>query len=86
MLEEFAQVRVEGDLALLCAVGDNLRAQPRLAARLIGALEEFPLRMVSHAASRRNITVVLSERDLAPAMTRLHEEFFAAAVGPDRTE
>jgi aspartokinase len=39
-------------------------------------LEEVPLRMISQAASRRNITVVLRQSDLPHAMERLHEEFF----------
>jgi len=34
--------------------------------------------MVSQAASRRNVTVVLSDRDVAAAMTRLHEAAFDA--------
>jgi len=39
-------------------------------------LEEVPLRMISQAASRRNITVILRQADLLHAMNRLHEEFF----------
>jgi aspartokinase len=34
--------------------------------------------MLSQAASRRNLTLVLAEADLANAMTRLHNEFFAS--------
>jgi aspartate kinase len=75
-LSEFAEVSVENDLALLCAVGDNLRDEPEIAARVIGVLEEVPLKMISQAASRRNITVVLRQADLPHAMQRLHEEFF----------
>jgi hypothetical protein len=33
--------------------------------------------MISQAASRRNITVVLRQVDLKHAMQRLHEEFFS---------
>ena len=75
-LREFAEVSVEADLAILCAVGDNLRSDPRIAARVIGALEGFRVRMVSQAASRRNVTIVLSDKDLAAAMAQLHDEFF----------
>ena len=75
-LREFAEVNVEADLAILCAVGDNLRVDPRIAARVIGALEGFRVRMVSQAASRRNVTIVLSDTDLAAAMAKLHGEFF----------
>jgi len=76
-LSEFAEVSVERELALLCAVGDSLQEAPEIAARVIGVLEEVPLKMISQAASRRNITVVLRQSDLPHAMARLHEEFFA---------
>jgi len=75
-LSEFAEVSVEREMALLCAVGDVLRDAPELGAKVIGVLEEVPLRMISQAASRRNITVVLRQSDLPHAMERLHEEFF----------
>ena len=73
---EFAEVSVEHHMSLLCAVGDVLQSEPEMAARVVGVLEEVPLRMISQAASRRNITVVLRPADLPHAMERLHEEFF----------
>jgi aspartate kinase len=76
-LSEFAEVAIEPEMALLCAVGDRLRAEPAIAARVIRVLEEVPLRMISQAASRRNITVILRQTDLPHAMQRLHAEFFA---------
>jgi aspartate kinase len=76
-LSEFAEVSIERELALLCAVGDRLQDEPGIAARVVSVLEEVPLKMISQAASRRNITVVLRQSDLPHAMQRLHEEFFA---------
>jgi len=76
-LSEFAEVSVEPEMALLCAVGDELRSDASIAPRVLRVLEEVPLRMVSQAASRRNITVVLRQADLTSAMRRLHQEFFA---------
>jgi aspartate kinase len=76
-LSEFSEVSIEGELALLCAVGDSLQEEPEIAARVVSVLEEVPLKMISQAASRRNITVVLRQSDLPHAMQRLHEEFFA---------
>jgi aspartate kinase len=77
-LAEFAEVSVEHGMALLCAVGDRLRNEPAIAARVIRVLEDVPRRMISQAASRRNITVILRQADLPLAMQRLHQEFFAA--------
>ena len=76
-LSEFSEVSIEGDLALLCAVGDSLQEEPEIAARVVSVLEEVPLKMISQAASRRNITVVLRQSDLPHAMQRLHQEFFS---------
>jgi aspartate kinase len=76
-LSEFAEVSIEGELSLLCAVGDRLQDEPEIAARVVSVLEEVPLKMISQAASRRNITVVLRQSDLPHAMQRLHQEFFA---------
>jgi len=75
-LGEFAEVSVEPHMSLLCAVGDVLQDEPSMAAKVVGVLEEVPIRMISQAASRRNITVVLRQADLHYAMERLHEEFF----------
>jgi aspartate kinase len=79
-LREFAGVSVERQMAILCAVGDGLSTDSRIAARAIGALSGFAVRMVSQAASRRNVTIVLSEADVGTAMARLHEEFFTVAA------
>ncbi len=77
-LSAFAEVGVESEMALLCAVGERLRLEPGLAARVLGALDEFPLRMVSQAGARRNLTVVLPQVQLQAAMARVHERFCLA--------
>ena len=81
-LSAFAEVRIEPDMAILCAVGDGLRRDPRLASRILGSLEQFPLRMVSQAASRRNVTVVLQDAAAAAAMVHLHDTFFRREIEP----
>ena len=82
-LLQFADVTVEEQMALLAVVGDRLTTHSALAARIVGALTAFPLRMVSQAASRRNVTIVLPEASLGPAMMHLHRELFAVS-GPVR--
>jgi aspartate kinase len=77
-LKEFAAVSLEGDMAIICAVGEDLQEDPKAFGRAVSALESIPLRMVSQAASRRNITFVLRDRDVREAMTRLHVAFFGS--------
>jgi len=79
-LREFADVNVEEDMAILCVVGENLRRRSDTASRVIGALAAFPLRMVSQAASRRNLTMVLADSAVPDAMKHLHDELFEMAV------
>jgi aspartate kinase len=79
-LRTFAEVGVERDMAIVCVVGEHLRADPTLFARAVTALEDLPLRMVSQAASRRNITFVLRDADVPQAMRLLHDELFSAAM------
>jgi len=75
-LHNFAEASCEREMAIICAVGENLRADSGLFGRAVTALERIPLRLVSQAASRRNITFVLRNGDVPHAMMRLHETFF----------
>ena len=74
----FAEVRVEQDMAIVSVVGEQLTTNSALAAKIIGALSDFPLRMVSQAASRRNVTAVLPQAYRMRAMTHLHRQLFSA--------
>jgi len=75
-LHNFAEASCEREMAIICAVGENLRVDPTLFGRAVTSLDRIPLRLVSQAASRRNITFVLRDADVAHAMMRLHETFF----------
>ena len=75
-LRGFADVECESEMAIVSAVGENLRADPTLFGRAVTSLDRIPLRLVSQAASRRNITFVLRDADVPQAMMRLHEAFF----------
>jgi aspartate kinase len=80
-LRNFAEVRSERDMAIVCIVGENLRSDPTLFARAVTSLQKVPLRLVSQAASRRNITFVLRDADVVEAMNLLHDQFFEVKVG-----
>ena len=77
-LSEFADVSTEDGMAIVCAVGDALPSNSAAAGDILGALSGLPLRMVSQAASRRNVTIVLRAEDLEAALGRLHERFVTA--------
>jgi aspartate kinase len=75
-LSSFADVNVEPEMAIVCVVGENLRADPTLFGRAVTALQQIPLRLVSQAASRRNITFVMRDGDVPAAMNQLHTALF----------
>jgi aspartate kinase len=75
-LSDFAQVEREDQMAIVCVVGDGLHDDPGLAAQVLGSIGDVPLRMLSQAASRRNITFVIRESDLPAALGRVHDKFF----------
>jgi aspartate kinase len=75
-LRTFADVGCEAQMAIVCVVGENLRSDPMLFAKAVTSLERIPLRLVSQAASRRNITFVMRDSDVPEAMSRLHGALF----------
>ena len=75
-LRGFAEVSQEREMAIICAVGEDIHDDPTAFGRAVSALGSIPLRMVSQAASRRNITFVLRDADVPQAMMRLHDAFF----------
>jgi aspartate kinase len=76
-IEEVADVTYEEDMAVLCAVGEGLKNDPSFVARLLDAVGGVPIRMLSQAAARRNITFVIREQDLEPTLLRVHQRFLS---------
>ena len=75
-IEEFAEVTVEENQAIVCMVGDNIRHTPGVASRAFTALKDINVRMISQGASLLNISVVVAAADLKSAVESLHREFF----------
>jgi len=75
-IEEFADVTVEENQAIVCMVGDNIRHTPGVASRAFAGLKDINVRMISQGASLLNISVVVAAADLKHAVESLHREFF----------
>jgi aspartate kinase len=76
VLSEFAEVSCEHDLAIGCVVGEGLQQEPALVGRVFQAVGDVPVKLLSQAASRRNITFVIRETDVPLVLGRLHDHFF----------
>ncbi|TVP76492.1 MAG: aspartate kinase [Gemmatimonadales bacterium] len=72
-LETFSEVEVETGLGTVTAVGAGLRSRPGLAARLLMALDDIPVRLVSQATDAA-LSLVLESGDGAEVLKRLHRE------------
>ena len=72
-IEEIA----EQPAAVVAAVGDRMRGTPGIAATVFGALGAAGINVIaiSQGSSERNISLVVGERDAAPAVKALHEAF-----------
>jgi aspartate kinase len=75
-LSDFSEVEMEPDQAIVCMVGENIRYTPGVAARVFSALRDLNIRMISQGASLLNLSIVVADKDLRPAVEALHGEFF----------
>jgi aspartate kinase len=76
-LSELADVKYEGRKALVCMVGENIRGQSGIAARVFQAVRHINLRMISQGASEINMSFMIEEDDADEAVRSLHAEFFS---------
>jgi aspartate kinase len=81
-LSQFADVEAEHDMAIVCVVGEALQTDPQLIGQVLQGVGDIPIRLVSQAASRSNVTFVIRETDLPTALGRLHSRFFAPVSAP----
>jgi aspartate kinase len=81
-LSQFADVEAEHDMAIVCVVGEALQTDPQLIGQVLQGVGNIPIRLVSQAASRSNVTFVIRESDLPDALGRLHARFFAPVTAP----
>jgi aspartate kinase len=75
-LGQLADVKYEGRKALVCMVGDDIRGQNGIAARVFNAIRHVNVRMISQGASEINMSFMIDEDDADEAVRSLHATFF----------
>jgi len=75
-LSQLADVKYEGRKALICMVGEDIRGQNGIAARVFQAIRHVNVRMISQGASEINMSFMIEEDDVEEAIRSLHAEFF----------
>jgi aspartate kinase len=75
-LERLGDVEIETGYAVICVVGEGLRASTGLASKIFSTIDDVNIALVSHGASSVNLTFVIKEESVTDVITRLHNEFF----------
>jgi len=75
-LQEFAEVSVFGQKAIVCVVGEQMRSTVGIVDRVFGALHDINVIMISQGASEINMSLVVDEDVVTRAVQQLHREFF----------
>jgi aspartate kinase len=75
-VEQFAEVAVESERAIVSLVGENIRGTPGIGVRIFRALGSVNVLMVSLGGSQWNFSIVIAGENLKQAVRLLHEEFF----------
>jgi len=74
-LQPLGQVDVEEGYAIVCVVGEALRATSGIAARVFGALKGINVALISQGASGINLTFAVHAQDAPTAVRLLHREW-----------
>jgi aspartate kinase len=75
-LRRLGDVEVESGYAVVCVVGEGLRASTGLASKIFSTIEDVNVALVSHGASSVNLTFVVKETDAPNVIKLLHSSFF----------
>jgi aspartate kinase len=75
-LSKIADVKYEGQKALVCLVGEDIRGQQGIAAQVFAAVRHVNVRMISQGASEINMSFMIEEEDVEEAVKSLHAAFF----------
>jgi aspartate kinase len=75
-LKRLGDVETEENNAVICIVGEGLRATPGLASKIFSTIKDVNISLISHGASSVNLTFVVKEAEVSNVIKSLHAEFF----------
>lgn len=75
-LSSFGTVDIDEDLTIICIVGDFIAESKGVAAKIMGAIEEVPIRMVSYGGSAHNVSLLVKTSDKRQALELLNVGLF----------
>ncbi|MCF6242706.1 MAG: aspartate kinase [Bacteroidales bacterium] len=75
-LESYASVEIDRNQSIICVVGNLIAEGKGIALKVINALEDIPLRMISYGGSKHNISVLINAEDKIKALNELNNKLF----------
>ena len=75
-LKSLGDVTVNGNLALICIVGNNLKYTAGIAHRAFSSVKDINILMISHGASNINLSFLVADADAPAAIQRIHADLF----------
>ncbi|MCZ2459315.1 MAG: bifunctional aspartate kinase/homoserine dehydrogenase I [Chitinophagales bacterium] len=77
-LHKVDPLKVESGLSIIALVGEQMKSHSGISGRMFGALGKngVNVRAISQGSSEKNISAVISTKDVGKAINVLHEEFF----------
>lgn len=81
-LKRVEPVKIETGLCIIALVGDNMKSRSGVSAKMFGCLGNngINIRAIAQGSSEKNISIVISEKDIRKAVNVLHEEIFESEV------
>ncbi len=75
-LKKFGSVTVDKDMVIICVVGDMKWDNLGFESKVVEALNEVPIRMISYGGSNYNISVLVRQEDKVKALKALSAHLF----------
>lgn len=77
-LQKVEPLQIEAELSIVALVGENMKSHPGISGRMFSALGKngINIRAIAQGSSEKNISAVISTKDVRKAINVLHEEFF----------
>ncbi|WP_374459976.1 bifunctional aspartate kinase/homoserine dehydrogenase I [Chryseobacterium taeanense] len=81
-LKRVEPVKIENHLSIIALVGENMKSRSGVSAKMFGCLGNngINIRAIAQGSSEKNISIVISEKDIKKAVNVLHEEFFESEI------
>ena len=76
-LKKYGTVTVDPDMCIICVVGDMNWSNRGFESRVMDALKDIPVRMVSYGGSNYNISILVREEDKAATLQSLSAKLFS---------